>query len=228
MPIPATFHGRFTAVVDGGSLEHVFNFPAAIKNCMEMVEVGGHLLAITPVNNMAGHGFYQFSPELFFRILSAGNGFVVDRILLAEVRPRPQWYRVIDPAVAGHRVEFKTGRPAYLYIQARRVGDGPILATPPMQSDYSREWQQRERPGGTEDSSLTTAEVGTLPPPSGHYATGRFAAVPSWLLPLVRRTARLLPDSVQRALYLDFRHKYDPRFFEPLGRSLVSDGDRAS
>src|SRR5438477_418150 len=74
-PIPDKFKETYTAVLDGGSLEHVFNFPVAIKNCMEMVKVGGHYLAITPANNFFGHGFYQFSPELYFTVLSKENGF---------------------------------------------------------------------------------------------------------------------------------------------------------
>ena len=32
---------------------YVFNFPQAIKNCMEMLRVGGHYLAVTPANNFA-------------------------------------------------------------------------------------------------------------------------------------------------------------------------------
>ena len=40
-PIPASWRERFNVVVDGGSLEHVFNYPVALKNCMEMVARGG-------------------------------------------------------------------------------------------------------------------------------------------------------------------------------------------
>src|SRR5439155_8100430 len=33
-PIPDRWKGQYDLVFDGGTLEHVFNFPAAIKNCM--------------------------------------------------------------------------------------------------------------------------------------------------------------------------------------------------
>ena len=66
---------KYTLVIDGGCLEHIFNFPVAIKNCMEMLQEGGHFIGITPANNLMGHGFYQFSPELYFRIFSKENGF---------------------------------------------------------------------------------------------------------------------------------------------------------
>jgi hypothetical protein len=65
-PLPDALKNRFTAVIDGGCLEHIFNFPQAIKNSMEMLSIGGHFLGITPANNFCGHGFYQFSPGALF------------------------------------------------------------------------------------------------------------------------------------------------------------------
>ena len=73
--IPKDLHAFYDLVIDAGSLEHVFNFPVALKNCMEMVKVGGHFIGVFPIDNFCGHGFYQFSPELFFRCFSQENGF---------------------------------------------------------------------------------------------------------------------------------------------------------
>ena len=60
--LPRALIGQFTLVIDCGTLEHVFNFPVAIRNCMRLLQVGGHLLLATPTNNFMGHGFYQFQP----------------------------------------------------------------------------------------------------------------------------------------------------------------------
>ena len=70
-PVPTRLHERYDLIVDGGTLEHVFNFPMAIENVMRMVKVGGDVLLISPANNYCGHGFYQISPELFFRIFQS-------------------------------------------------------------------------------------------------------------------------------------------------------------
>jgi hypothetical protein len=48
-----------------------FNFPVALANAMKMAKIGGHFAARTPANNQCGHGFYQFSPGLFYRIIGA-------------------------------------------------------------------------------------------------------------------------------------------------------------
>ena len=142
LPVPDNLKQSFSVVVDAGTLEHIFNFPDAIRSCMEMVEEGGHLLLMTPANNFTGHGFYQFSPELFFRIFSSPNGFEVVRAIVCETTPEAPWYQVMDPARAGRRVELTTMRPTYLMVQARRARLVPVLANAPQQSDYTVLWKE--------------------------------------------------------------------------------------
>jgi hypothetical protein len=139
-PIPVHLKNRYTAVLDGGSLEHVFNFPRAIANCMEMVAVGGHFLAVTPANNLMGHGFYQFSPELFFRVFTPENGFVIQRVIAFEALPGAAWYEVMDPARAAGRVKLANRRPTYLFVQAQKTAHVPVLSVTPQQSDYAAKW----------------------------------------------------------------------------------------
>ena len=138
--LPRELEGAFTAVIDAGSLEHVFDFPTAIQNCMRMVAPGGHFIAITLGNNAMGHGFYQFSPELFYRVFSPASGFTVERMLVTETSSL-RWYEVADPGVVGDRVQMRTFRPTYLCVAARRLANTPILDTPPQQSDYVTRWK---------------------------------------------------------------------------------------
>jgi SAM-dependent methyltransferase len=132
-PLPVRFHGCFDVVIDGGTLEHVFNFPTALKSCMEAVAPGGRLMIFTPGDGLMGHGFFQFSPELFYRACGSANGFEVERMLICHFR---RWYDVMDPAKAGHRVEASIGHPALLFVTARRHEVRPIFAQWPIQTDY--------------------------------------------------------------------------------------------
>ena len=43
-PVPPDLEERLDVVIDGGTLEHVFNFPVAIANCMRLLKTGGHLI----------------------------------------------------------------------------------------------------------------------------------------------------------------------------------------
>ena len=141
-PIDDMHKAKYSVVIDGGSLEHIFNFPVAVKNCMEMIEVGGHYLGITPANNFMGHGFYQFSPELYFRVFSPENGFVTERVMIFEDVPNAQWAQLADPDVLGQRVEMTNSKPAYLLVQAQRTQDVEIFNKTPQQSDYAANWEK--------------------------------------------------------------------------------------
>ena len=137
-PVPDGLRERFSAVVDGGTLEHVFNVGQGLKNAMEMVRSGGHLITLSPANNLMGHGFYQFSPDLFFRALSAENGFRIERVVLAEWGGG--WFEAVDPASVGSRVELVNDRHVFIMTQAQRVEVKPVFETWPHQSDYTTRW----------------------------------------------------------------------------------------
>jgi hypothetical protein len=139
-PIPSSLRSRYSVVIDSGSLEHVFNIAQALRNCLEMVDDGGHFIAIGPANNTMGHGFYQFSPELYFRILSPHNGFRIERILAKEMRADAPWYAVADPAAVGHRVEWQSLGETHLMVCARKERTVEIFHTVPQQSDYVPRW----------------------------------------------------------------------------------------
>lgn len=140
-PVPPEWKEQFDVVYDGGTLEHVFNFPVALRNAMELLRPGGRLFIHTCANNLCGHGFYQFSPELFYRALSLENGFEVERMIIFRVGPYGRWHEVSDPDKIRERVELITFMPVQMLVQARRVKIVPIFEKTPQQSDYSALWQ---------------------------------------------------------------------------------------
>ncbi len=148
-PISYELKGQFDTVIDGGTLEHVFNFPQAIKNCMELVKVGGHFISITPTNNYLGHGFYQFSPELLFRIFSEENGFKVTKMIYCEQNRDNLWYEVLDPKVISHRVEAMSMYHCSLMLLAEKIKNANIFEKIPQQSDYADEWTHKPDKGNS-------------------------------------------------------------------------------
>ena len=155
VPVPDRYKAMFDVVLDGGSLEHIFNFPIAVKNCMEMVRLNGYFLGITPANNFLGHGFYQFSPELYFRVFSPENGFQVRKMLFFVDEPRTGWYEVKDPREVKGRVTLCNSRRSYLFVMAQRLSNSAPLANSPQQSDYqdvSWKMTMQELPGQTRRS----------------------------------------------------------------------------
>lgn len=176
-PIPHDWHERYDAVIDSGTLEHVFNLPIAIASCMNLVKRGGTLFLSSPANNLCGHGFYQFSPELFFRLFKDANGFQLIRLVLvthpfpgAELSERQIWYDVSDPADIGVRAPLMTGTPAFLMVEAKRVELMPVLDIAPLQSDYVARWSAPA--GRARSRSWPRALFARLPPPMRDFVTG--------------------------------------------------------
>jgi hypothetical protein len=160
LPAPGEMTGAYTTVIDGGSLEHVFNFPQAIANCMNMVAVGGHFIGLSPANNFFGHGFYQFSAELFFRIFEPANGFVTERMLLVEDDQAGRgWFDITDPAAARERVTLMSATPAHLFVLAKKVEQIAPFRAAPYQSDYVATWTaaSHNRPHVPTPNSVHTA-----------------------------------------------------------------------
>ena len=139
-PIPPELVGNYDLVLDGGSLEHIFNFPVALRNCMQMVRSGGIFATITPCNNFCGHGFYQFSPELYFSLMRRHNGFNLLDLFCHEIGQDMPWYRVKDPDVIKSRVNLITRKPVMMLVIARRIADADIPEFNLQQSDYQTLW----------------------------------------------------------------------------------------
>lgn len=152
-PIPQSLAGRFDAVIEAGSLEHIFNFPVAISNLMRMAKVGGRVFLTTVANNFCGHGFYQFSPELIYRIFSPENGFETTSVVFleatyhsVELTPIRAAYQVADPMSVRSRVGLLSGRPILMMVEAKKIRDVELFRTTPQQSDYVAAWEKHAAP----------------------------------------------------------------------------------
>ena len=73
-PIPQKLQEQYSLVYDGGTMEHCFNSPQVMLNAVALAKTGGMVIHHVPMNNWVDHGFYQFSPTLFFDFYGA-NGF---------------------------------------------------------------------------------------------------------------------------------------------------------
>jgi hypothetical protein len=191
-PISDDLRGRFSEVHDGGTIEHVFNVCQALKNCMEMVRLGGHFTQVNEANNHMGHGFWQLSPELVFRAFSAENGYEIRAVLLHESVPQGRWFVVSDPEAVHSRVELCNSRPVYILTVAKRVRITEIFAVPPQQSDYVALWDLHRSP---------TAQL-----PGGPSGSRRHTGAPGWRR-YIPGPVKSLKRAFQRVSRLDGVHR---------------------
>lgn len=183
--LPPALAGKFDCLIDAGSLEHVFNVPEALGSYMKMVRVGGHVLLLDmPVTNLSGHGFYQFSPALFWQVFAPAYGFEVLEMSVCEVAPYSTHWRVANPAEAGRRVELVHGRPCHLNVLARKTGEFPGFSPMPVQEDYQQAWSGPTAAGAGPASRGSLSRLATL--------VARFMPRGYWKLTNARNYTRTL------------------------------------
>ena len=142
VPLPRDLVQKFSAAIDCGTVEHVFNIATGLKNSIDLLEVGGHYIYVGPANNMMGHGFYQLSPELFFGFLSR-NGFADIEVYFSLYSNGETFFRVSEPRAFGGRIELVNDEAVQLCVIAKKVAhiDETIH---PVQSDYEKViWEGR-------------------------------------------------------------------------------------
>lgn len=149
-PIPGEFSEQYDTVLDAGSLEHIYDTKTAIENFSNMIKPGGQIIHLVPANNQCGHGFYQFSPELFFSVYSRDRGFESCEVLLAKPSSVKKWFRVQSPH-DGRRAEVYSGLPLVCLVRAQ-LGKGGHTQAPVQQSDYVHMWSQPSSDGPVQPS----------------------------------------------------------------------------
>jgi hypothetical protein len=83
-PIPESWHGRYGLIVDGGTIEHVFDMRSSLTNIVRLLRMGGDVLHVSPMSGWANHGFYQLSPCLFYDFYAA-NGFEISSAATVDI-----------------------------------------------------------------------------------------------------------------------------------------------
>jgi len=138
LPIPREWHGSWDLVIDPGTCEHVWNFTQAVENAVKPVRPGGWIYFHSPCEGMAGHGFYQISPEFFYRTFSPERGFPVCDVWLNRPCGSRRIYHVRDSREAGQR-NPSPEKPSLLFCLTHK-SEHSISASPPVQSDYQAQF----------------------------------------------------------------------------------------
>jgi hypothetical protein len=137
LPIGENLTEKYDTLIDLGTLEHVFNVVQALDNCDRLIKVGGKIIHVLPANNFNGHGFYQFSPELFFTYYSIQNGYQTE-IFLAKLDNTRYWFKLSKPS-NGNRLEVNKTGPMYVMVVAKKKSNVELKKK--QQSDYEFIWK---------------------------------------------------------------------------------------
>ena len=130
---------KFDTVIDFGTSEHIFNVAQNLNNISKLCKINGIILHSLPANNNCGHGFWQFSPELFFSLYSENNGFFETEVFIFNTHNKYEWWKV-EKQKLGERLEINSDSP--LYILVKTVKKSEIQNKNVQQSDYVARWNE--------------------------------------------------------------------------------------
>jgi hypothetical protein len=83
--------GSYDFVVEGGTLEHIFDTKVYITNLFKLLKNSGKYISSSPSSGHLNHGFYQFSPTWFIDFVSQNSqSLKLDLALMSGVG-RPFW-----------------------------------------------------------------------------------------------------------------------------------------
>lgn len=135
---PTKLPAQFDTVIDAGSLEHVFDVVTAFRNIIGFTALDGRIVHVLPVNNLSGHGFWQFSSDLLYALYSPENGFADTQVFYASSLNPDEW-RLVPVPIAGTRTELVSIEPVILLSVATKTHDVAKLSV--MQPFYAKAWQ---------------------------------------------------------------------------------------
>ncbi len=142
-PLPKALRGKFDVIVDGGTIEHVFNTPQALDNVFHMLKDDGIFISVNGMTGWAGHGFYQFSPELVWRYWQDTRRCIVHTCDAVPINPATPTIHVADTGKAGSRFRGRDmqGR-WYLYYVIQKPPNANAIEKVQnvQQGDYAVRW----------------------------------------------------------------------------------------
>ncbi len=151
---PVTLPRQFDMVIDSGSLEHVFDVATALRNVIGFARPGGRIIHVLPVNNLSGHGFWQFSADLFHALYTAPNGFADTRVCYASSINAASWWEVPAPA-PGQRTELVSLEPVVVLVVTTKAAEVAKLSV--NQAFYQISWADSAVPVRQTGSGLRHA-----------------------------------------------------------------------
>jgi hypothetical protein len=89
---------------------------------VDLCEIGGRIMHLLPVNNLNGHGFWQFSSDLIHSLYCGRNGFGDTKVYYASSIDPRTWYEM-PVAKSGMRVEIVPIEPIILLSVTHKIVD---------------------------------------------------------------------------------------------------------
>ena len=132
---------QYDTIIDIGTSEHVFNINQNLRNISRLCKKGGRIIHFLPANNQCGHGFWQFSPELFFSLYDESNGYQSTRLHLIDSNNDNSYWQ-INKKPKNERLELNSFTPLFIFVVTTKKLENIVQKA--QQSDYEYVWNKKK------------------------------------------------------------------------------------
>lgn len=129
---PLNLGRMFSATINNGTSEHIFDQAKVFRFLHDHTRVGGIMVHWTPSLGFSDHGFFNAQPGLFFS-LAAANGYKIRHLELAGLRDSYPLHTAEDHRAAVR--EFPSLANAQICAVFEKTTDAPFI--PPMQGQWA-------------------------------------------------------------------------------------------
>jgi hypothetical protein len=93
--IPDELKQEFDFVIDGGTMEHLFNIGVVMTSIVEMLQVGGTVIHLNQTQGYCNHGFYNFQPTFYYSFYQANHFNNMECLIVEYLNQEKTEVRVI-------------------------------------------------------------------------------------------------------------------------------------
>ena len=131
---------QYDTIIDIGTSEHIFNINQNLINISKLCKKGGRIIHCLPANNQCGHGFWQFSPEIFFSLYDESNGYQSTKLNLIDSYDNQNYWE-IKKGPKSERLELNSFSPLYIFVSTIKKSENVFQKA--QQSDYNYIWNKK-------------------------------------------------------------------------------------
>lgn len=133
-PVPPELKEKYDLVVDGGTIEHIFDQAGLFRNIHSLLKTGGCVMHMSPSTNHMDHGFYMYSPTLLHDYYTANKYKILTSYLIQydmfQHESVPAFIFNYKPGCIPHKVMYDARSCWLIYFVAMKTAESTGDAIP--------------------------------------------------------------------------------------------------
>jgi hypothetical protein len=160
--IPDKLKNKFDFIIDGGTMEHLFNSSVVMASVAEMLRVGGTAIHLNHTQGYCNHGFYNFQPTYYYSFYRANHFNDMECLIVEYLNQEKTSVRVIN-VPNYNNMNFHSPHNCLILFKAVKRKDIHTTKFPNQEFYYNIFKEKEKVHGAVIEDSLYQKIVGNVP-----------------------------------------------------------------